>query len=185
MAKGGITKKELSRFVGIPFWKAKSSYSQKEIMSSAEKLLEAGEEYFLWNEANPLQKCEAIKSGDNCGKLVTIPMMRVLTMEGLCMYLNMSTSYFRKWEFDLKQKETLTKKENELVTALGILKEAIRRQKFEGAASNLFNANLIARDLGINDTQNIHHMGNTDDSPIQMTINVHDTKAGIKTDENE
>lgn len=69
--------------------------------------------------------------------------MRPFTWQGLCMYLDTSTAYFRQF------KESNTDKD--FSTIISRIEDVIYRQKFEGAASGFLNHNIIARDLGLVD----------------------------------
>lgn len=47
------------------------------------------------------------------------------------------------------------------------IKNIIYNQKFSGAAAGIFNANIIARDLGLKDTHDLNH-GGQDGNPIEF-----------------
>jgi hypothetical protein len=66
--------------------------------------------------------------------------MRAMTIEGLCIFL------------DIEQRTWLnyTKRED-FIPVTSRACEIIRTQKFAGAAADLLNANIIARDLGLAD----------------------------------
>jgi len=62
---------------------------------------------------------------------------------------------------------------------IGYIKNIIYNQKFSGAAAGIFNANLIARDLGIKDTQNVNH-GGQEDNPIEFYVYMPDNNRDKK-----
>jgi vacuolar-type H+-ATPase subunit D/Vma8 len=84
--------------------------------------------------------------------------MRAMTMEGLCIFLDVNTKYFNQFEIELKdKKDKISKDFSNIITRI---REVIRNQKFEGAAAGFLNANIIARDLGLKDSTEIDHTGN-------------------------
>jgi hypothetical protein len=124
---------------GNRFWEARSSHGRNPKFSSPEQLWDACKEYFEWNEDNPLWE---IKSYMYQGAPVQdqIPRMRAMTKEGLYSFLEISRAC---WD-DYKNKEDFSS-----ITMR--VEQIIRQQKFEGAAAELLNANIIARDLGLAD----------------------------------
>lgn len=64
-----------------------------------------------------------------------------MTLSGLCIFLGIARSSWGNY----RQREGV---EN----VVELVEEVIRTQKFELAACNLINANLISRDLGLKDT---------------------------------
>lgn len=161
--------------------------------------------YFEWCVENPMIRYEAVKSGDNCGTLVEVPIMRPFTIHGLCVFIGGNPSWFRtkkslfnklvyETEAGLNDSELdrigrenpkyLTAKK--FLAAFSLIESIIYQQKYDGAATNLFNSNFIARDLNLND--NVSHTLNQDgqdDLPPVTTINVHDTKIELPEDEDE
>lgn len=139
---------------GNRFWEARSSHGRKPIFGSPEELWTACLEYFEWVEANPLYEAKAFSSG---GKVTVknLPKMRAMTIDGLCIFLDISV---QTWHDYAKREgfiEVTTRAE-----------KVIRSQKFAGAAADLLNANIIARDLGLADKQ--EHTGK-DGGPIDIT----------------
>ncbi len=128
---------------GNKFWEKRSSHGRKPIFADPEQLLKAAEEYFQWNDENPLWEAKAFAyQGD-----VTIeylPKMRALTIQGLCLFLDIN---IKTWH-EYKAREDFT-------PVCEAIETAIYQQKFTGAASDLFNAAIIARDLGLKDKQEI------------------------------
>ena len=134
---------------GNQFWKLRSKHGRDKIFSTPEILLEAAQEYFQWCDDNPWIKNEAIKSGDFAGQLVQIPTARPYTLSGLCLYLGVATQYFDDFKAALKPED------KDFSIVITHVEQAIRTQKFEGAAVGAFNANIIARDLGLADKKEL------------------------------
>lgn len=124
---------------GNQFWKARTKHGRDRLFASAELLWEACEEYFVWNEANPLFAAELVKFQGEA-TLAEVPKMRAMTLDGLQMYLGISDETWRKWR-DV----------DDFVGVVTRAEQVIRRQKFEGASADLLNPNIIARDLGLRD----------------------------------
>lgn len=125
--------------LGNEFWKARSSHGRKPIFAGPDDLLNAAEEYFAWNQKNPLYEDKVtIQQGFAIHEPVA--KMRPLTFDGLITFLDIN---FQTWQ-DYCAKEGFS----EVTQAIT---RVIRRQKFDGAAADLLNANIIARDLGLVD----------------------------------
>lgn len=135
---------------GNRFWELASKHGRSKIFATPAIMWEAACEYFLWCEDNPLIAIEYYgKDAERC----EVPKMRPFTMQGLCFYLDCNTGYFNDFNEALKGKKDKTSKEfSAIVTRI---RETVYRQKFEGAASGFLNANIIARDLGLTDKQQI------------------------------
>lgn len=88
-------------------------------------------------DANPLQEAKAF-AYQGTVTVKEMPKMRAMTIVGLCIFLDIS---LQTWH-DYKAREGF-------VEVTGRVDEIIRTQKFQGAAADLLNANIIARDLGL------------------------------------
>ena len=124
---------------GNRFWEARSSHGRNPIFESPEQLWDAALQYFQWNEENPLHEIQ-YKQAHGEPVPVSIPKMRAMTEGALCIFLDISTDSWRNY----KNKDGFLEVTTRIV-------EIIRAQKFQGAASEFFNANIIARDLGLAD----------------------------------
>ncbi|MGQ5734191.1 DNA-packaging protein [Serratia sp. IR-2025] len=122
---------------GNRFWEARSSHGRNPKFESGDQLWSACCEYFQWVEDNPLWE---MKPFAYQGEVTQAPVakMRAMTLTGLCLFLDISDDTWRNY----REKEDL----------LGVVTRAekvIYDQKFSGAAADLLNANIIARDLGL------------------------------------
>ena len=133
--------------VGNQFWKIRSKHGRDRLFASPEDMMKACEEYFNWVDAHPWYKVEAIKGGESVGQLIKVPTARPYTMQGLCRYLNCNTVYFSQFESSIAEKTDDVSKDFSII--ITHVREVIYQQKFEGAAVGSFNANIIARDLGL------------------------------------
>lgn len=125
---------------GNRFWECRSTHGRSPIFATPEQLWDACCQYFEWNESNPLWE---IKSYMFQGAPVQdqIPKMRAMTKEGMCNFLDIS---IRCWDEYAKREGFVP------VTTRAMA--IIRQQKFEGAAAEFLNPNIIARDLGLKDS---------------------------------
>lgn len=137
---------------GNQFWKARSSHGRKPIFSDPEKLWAACTEYFEWVEANPLYE-DKLVTFQGAATHEPVAKMRAMTISGLCLFLDISQQAWSEYRTRQGFGEVCANAE-----------ETIRTQKFAGAAADLLNANIIARDLGLADKQ--EHTGK-DGGPIE------------------
>lgn len=121
------------------FWRARSSFGRRPKFSAPRDLWKACEEYFEYIDANPLWD-DKIVSYQGEARHVPTRKMRAMTIGGLMLFLDMSRS---KWK-NLSETEGF----DEVVQRA---EEVIRTQKFQGAAAELLNANIISRELGLAD----------------------------------
>lgn len=132
--------------LGNQFWLFRTRHGAKKIFSDPSVLWTECCKYFQWCEDNPLMAVETVKF-QGLASLTPVPKMRAMTIQGLCFYLRISDETWANY-----------KKDKDL---FGIIREAeqtIYDQKFTGAAADMLNANIIARDLGLADKQ--EHSGN-------------------------
>ncbi len=132
---------------GNQFWKLRSKHGRDKIFKTPEILLQAAYEYFEWCENNP------IKAEDNKGtkNINIVKFKRPFTLKGFCIYCGASESWFKEYRKAITDKDFLS--------VIHIIEEIIYTQKFEGAAIGIYNANIIARDLGLSDQQKVDLSG--------------------------
>ena len=128
---------------GNRFWEARTKHGRDKLFASSELLWDACCEYFIWVEDNPLWEN---KTTQFQGTPVDLPSakMRAMTLSGLCLFLDMDRSTWTAWKTDIDFSAIVTRVE-----------DVIYSQKFAGAAADLLNANIIARDLGLTDKKDL------------------------------
>lgn len=116
-------------------------------------LWEACLEYFAWVEAHPLKEQKVFH---HQGEIThtTVDRMRAMTIRSLCLFLEIDQSTF----FEYAKRDGFSK-------VCAVVKDAIFDQKLIGAAANMLNASIIARDLGLADKREITGAGG---GPIQQ-----------------
>lgn len=135
---------------GNNWWEMRSKHGRDKLFTSPQLLWEAACEYFTYTKNNPMHYKTEYKVINGRLKTIQTPLVSVLTMEGLCLYLGCSTSYFRTFEATLADSDVL---KQGFLTVLEFIRHTIRNNKFIGAADGTFNATLIAFDLGLRSDQ--------------------------------
>ncbi|KGD75270.1 DNA-packaging protein [Tatumella morbirosei] len=128
---------------GNRFWEARSSHGRNPKFESPEALWTACCEYFEWVEANPLWEMKAFAYQ---GEVTQEPIakMRAMTITGLCIFLDITRQTWGTFRVTEGFSDVTTRAE-----------EIIYDQKFSGAAADLLNANIIARDLGLKEQSQV------------------------------
>lgn len=136
---------ESGRFLpGNRFWEVRSSHGRNPKFANADDLWSACVEYFDWNEASPLQEAKAF-SYEGAVTIAALPKMRAMTLAGLCMFLDITMETWITWRTS----------RSDLSEVISRAEAVIYRQKFEGASAGLLVPNIIARDLGLADKQEV------------------------------
>lgn len=140
---------------GNRFWEARTKHGRDKLFASRDALWEACCEYFEWVEENPLWENKVAQFQ---GGVVDMPVakMRAMTIGGLCLFLDIDRSTWTAWKSD-----------NDFSAIVSRAEEVIYSQKFAGAAADLLNANIIARELGLKDASSHDHT--TAGMPLQST----------------
>jgi hypothetical protein len=149
---------------GNRFWEVRSSHGRKPIFAEPESLWEAATEYFEWVEANPLME-DRIIAFQGAATHEPVAKMRAMTIDGLLLFLDIARSTWDRYKTVEGFSDVTTR-----------IESVIRSQKFAGAAADLLNANIIARDLGLADRQ--EHTGK--DGGAIKTEDVTDPRAAAR-----
>lgn len=128
---------------GNRFWEARSRHGRKPLFDSPEQLKEMCFDYFQWVEDNPLYETKAFHYQ---GAIIKeeLPKMRAMTINGLCIFLGCTLQTWTEY----RAKEDFS-------DVVKYVEKVIYDQKFSGAAADLLNANIIARDLGLADRKDL------------------------------
>jgi hypothetical protein len=149
---------------GNQFWKARSSHGRKPIFPDPEKLWEACVEYFEWVEENPLFE-DKLVTFQGAATHEPVAKMRAMTIMGLCLFLDISQQAWSEYRTRQGFGEVCERAEH-----------TIRTQKFAGAAADLLNANIIARDLGLADKAEV---SGPDGGPIKTEASLSEVARNI------
>ena len=126
---------------GNRFW-LQSAAGAIRAFETADQLRAACLDYFNWTHDNPLMAAELVKY-EGQASVAVVPKMRAMTQEGLCMHIGVTSRSWRAWRTDRP----------DLQDVIEWAEAVIFRQKFEGAAAELLNPGIIARELGLADRQ--------------------------------
>ena len=129
--------------LGNQFWKARAKHGRDKIFSTPKCLWDACVEYFQWVEDNPLLEQKIFHTNGQITK-DTVSKMRAMTLTGLRLFLGIDA---QTW---LNYKEL-----DDFIEVITRAEEIIYEQKFTGAAADMLNPNIIARDLGLADKQEV------------------------------
>ena len=144
---------------GNQFWKMRETHGRNPIFESPEQLWTAACEYFQWVENNPLLEEKIFHSSGAITK-DTIKKMRAMTIRAMCFFIGLSRQgwqeYSEKPDFSDIVKE---------------IEDVIYSQKFEGAAADMLNSNIIARELGLSDKVQNEHTGANGEA-IQHAVSI-------------
>ena len=123
--------------------------------------LRAAVEYFRWRTEHPIQE-EVVSIAPTTGRITRThkSMKKVFTKGSMLSYLNLPKDTFSR----------LRAKGEDWAEAVERVEAVIEDDKFTGAVAGLYNANIISRDLGLADKQEISGPGG---GPVRsLNINV-------------
>lgn len=125
---------------GNQFWKVRSSHGRSPKYESSDQLWGACCEYFQWVEDNPLKEGKATQFQ---GQFVhgEVNKMRAMTMTSLWRFIGITKDTWYSYK----------ERGDDFLEVITETEEIVFDQKFQGAAADLLNANIIARDLGLSD----------------------------------
>lgn len=123
------------------FWKLRSKHGRNKIFETPDILWEACSEYFEATDDRKWVKTEF--NGKDAVKC-EVPTTTPYTWTGLYLFLRISHTDWGLYE-----------KRLDFVAITAQVRNIIYTQKFEGAAVGAFNANIIARDLGLTERSSV------------------------------
>lgn len=151
--------------LGNQFWKQASKHGRDKLFSSPDILMSEAVKYFQWCDENPLLEEKAFHTSGIITK-TTLAKMRAYTWTGLELYLKI---------YSLRDYKTNPKYEA-FSQVIREIERIIYTQKFEGAAADLLNPNIIARDLGLTDKKEQEVIVSEGISVIFKTPEIKNTK---------
>lgn len=146
---------------GNDFWMLRTKHGRDKLFSDPLVFWEECLKYFKWCRENPLIEIDF--RGKDADR-VEIPKMRAFTWSGLEVYLDCDLRNYR----DAVNGNGKNFNED-FMQVLTRVARIIYTQKFEGAAAGFLNPNIIARDLGLTDKQEIKQLNQNLDQYIDYT----------------
>ena len=143
---------------GNSFWKARSKHGRDKLFETPELLLKSAEEYFDWCDENPWITSETTQSTKD-ESIKEKPTQRPYSKSGWYHYIGCSENWLSEF------------KKNCSKDFLGVIEQIenfIATQQWEGATVGAFNANIIARTLGLTDKSEVK--ANFEDMPVSLTV---------------
>jgi hypothetical protein len=113
-------------------------------IETPERLLELFEEYVKHEQENPLYKRDYVGKD---GLAVDTPLVTPITFEGFEVYLFQQKIISDLGHYSSNKDDRYT----DYVTIITYIRKFCYSNNFKGASVNLFNANLIAKKLGISE----------------------------------
>ena len=135
---------------GNQYWKLAHDFRKPKRYQPGE-LLDKATEYAAWCEKNPLYEQKVFGTGVR----MKVPKMRAMTIQGFCLFANMAIQTLYEYE-----------KEKAYSEIIAHIKSIFYSQKLEGAAADLLNPNIIARELGLAEKTDHNVKSN---EPIEIT----------------
>ncbi len=154
------------------------------IFADAEVLWQRACEYFTWCDSEPWHRSElaVTKAG---ASLHEVPVGRPYTMEGLTMFLGVSSGYFRQAEIELAakvEKGKARRSERDVLEVIRRIRDAIRCQQIEGASVGLFTHSIVARINGLAERQDVTTAG---EKLVSITVRDAETADALRQLEEE
>jgi hypothetical protein len=124
---------------GNSFWKCRSKHGRDKLFETPELLLESASEYFDWCDNNPWETVKAVESNNGYSKEIK-PTQRPYSLRGWWHYIGASESWLRNFKKECG---------DDFLRVIEEIESFIANHQWEGATVGAFNANIIARTLGL------------------------------------
>lgn len=144
---------------GNQFWKARTTHGRAKLFETPDILWDACMEYFEWVEENPLWEHKVFSFQGEITE-TSVPKLRAMTINGLCLFLGIDERTWNNYGRDEGY--------SDFFPVIRHVEKTIYEQKFTGAAADMLNPNIIARDLGLADKQSLEHT--SPDGSLNPTI---------------
>lgn len=130
---------------GNEWWRQRSKHGRDKLFETPELLLDAAYEYFKNCDENPWVKTKksSFDKGEFSGESIEeTPVQKPYTKSGLFLYLDCSET----WLTNFKKEASI-----DFLRVIEHIENIIITQQTEGATVGAFNANIIARMLGLSE----------------------------------
>ncbi|WP_299116906.1 terminase small subunit [uncultured Winogradskyella sp.] len=159
----------MSAPIGNKFWEMAdpTKIGRPLEFKTPEELWKRACDYFKWCDENPFKEEKIFHHQGNITK-ASINKMRAYTFKELCLFLGVNKDYFTEFN-QIKHKDF-----SGIITRIH---DVIYTQKFTGAAADLLNPNIIARELGLAEKKDLEVVTNL--TPEQRKAELAQLKALI------
>lgn len=148
---------------GNQFWLRRATHGRDMLFGSPTLLDEAAGEYFEDIVKNPIYSVD-FKGKD--ATRVMVPHIEPFTINGMCLFFKCSNSWWRNFKANQKKiknneeaKEESRELARDFLAVIHAIEQIITRQKFSGAVCGMYNANIIAREMGLIDKTDLTSKG--------------------------
>jgi len=135
---------------GNQYWKFRNKHGRN-FAYTPESLWEEAVKYFEWISEKVWNKNEAIKSGNNAGKIIKVPTQTPMSIESFCLFADINRTTLLSYESNEDPYK-------DFHTVVICIKNIIASQQFEGATVGAYNPNIIARKLGLADKKEVNNI---------------------------
>lgn len=142
----------------MKLWEKVNPVGRPRRFKTPKLLWEACCRYFEDVEKNPLHETKAFCYQGEVTK-TTIPKMRAMTLKAMRLHVGISEKGWANY-----------RERDEFVGVVLAVEEIIYTQKFEGASADLLNPNLIIRDLGLADKQDLQSTDGSMSPPKKIEL---------------
>lgn len=145
---------------GNQWWRLRAKHGRDKLFASPELLWDAACEYFQYCDENPWVKSKksSFDKGEFSGETTEeTPTQRPYSRSGFFLYTGCSDTWLKEF------KKTAT---DDFLLVISEIEKIIDTQQFEGATVGAFNANIIARTLGLVDRSDMTTKGESINAPL-------------------
>lgn len=129
--------------MGNSFWKSRSKHGRDKLFETPEDLLLAATQYFEYCDNNPwIQR--KITETDKGVIITETPTQKPYSLAGFRHFVGASESWITNFKKHCS---------NDFLRVIDEIEQFIANQQWEGASVGAFNANIIARTLGLKEHQ--------------------------------
>lgn len=128
---------------GNQLWRLRKTCGKPKKFKTPAALWKAACAYFKWIEDNPIWEQQLVTNRGEYTR-VNVPHMHAMTIVGLCLHMGTTKSTYRSYRTKEGYEDVCKK-----------IDAIIYEQKFAGAAANMLNHSIIARDLGLKEKAEI------------------------------
>lgn len=136
---------------GNNYWQFRNKHGRN-FKYTPEGLWDEAVKYFEWMSERVWNKKEAIKSGDLAGTIMDVPITTPMSIESFCLFADIDRKTFDNYESNSKEYQDFF----HIITRI---RGIIESQQLEGATVGTYNANIIARKLGLADKTDVTSKG--------------------------
>lgn len=134
------------------YWKLRSKHGRDRIIKDPETLAKAADEYFQWCDDNPIYEVDF--RGKDLEK-IHIPHPRPFLKEQFAHFCGVA-----QWR-TITELADHKEKGKDFLQVITHVEKTIAYQKYQYAVVNMFNSNIVSKDLGLVDKQEHEHKGVT------------------------